>query len=153
MDNLLFVAALSAAATPYNASLLSKCLATARVSSVVNSMCHDGSPKYPSFLQLGDASPSEDYFVFAPIVNGTGVSPPPKHGIFGALDAARSRALLFGGCDPTDPRVGCSADVFSHRIETNAWRGLPSSVEQLAPRSGGSATPIGDAVIAYKLKQ
>ena len=57
-------------------------------------------------------------------------------------DAAHSRTLVWGGCDPAHAHGGCSAQLYAHRLDINSWTPLdvaPSTAKP-AGRSGASAT-------------
>ena len=74
----------------------------------------------PSFLQL-DQQASEDYFVWAPIVNSTGAPPPALHGVTGALDADRMAVWFRGHLDvtslPSNPKQSSLMDEW--RMDVN----------------------------------
>ena len=104
----------------------------------------------PSRAAVADEA-MEDYFVWAQHHNVTGPTPRALRGVVGALDPSSLRTFLFGGCDPGRARGGCSADLDAHSIDMQRW----TAVDHLAasakpsPRSGGSATLVGDAIAFF----
>jgi len=110
-----------------------------------------------SLIQLDSkASSTEDgdEFLFLsryPTIAGT--APPPLRGMAGVLVPSLKRTFLFGGCgvDTAGARTDCSADLFAHSVEANAWTctDCGHSASKPSPRESGSATLLGENVYFF----
>ena len=119
--------------------------------------------RFTLYPQEGDASrclPSRPvqgtggaFFFLSRYPTTAGTAPPPLHGMSGVLVPSRKRTFLFGGCgvDAAGTRTDCSADLFAHSVEANAWTctDCGHSASKPSPRESGSATLLGENVYFF----